>query len=371
MKESKNHVPTMYESNPAVAALNKVPGFDPLKFLRRVISPETKEEVLRLDLPYKKLWFRLAHPKGRIQVKALRVTEQLAIYEAQVYFDLTDGVPAAAFTSQYTKEDAPGGRYIQAAQHEAINGALSDAGFGLQFADVEMTEEGMRFGSEISPLGNPAPKALSPVSQTPAASPKDAAKIDPKEIKSPVPTAQATRNRLPVMPANQKETLPEAPAVQAEQLPVMATPQADTLPVSPDTSEDTLPIPPAVQPETPESKEEDTLPVPGPATVATGDTEKPAVIEMPVKAQEQPAKADTPKYTQDMPIEEIVKLMTYEEACSVVVDEGTCAGWTVEEVARKRRPSLKFYLYGGYRGGNILKAAAKIMLDALPEQKAG
>ena len=50
---------TMYETVPAAAELNKVPGFDPLKFLRRT------KDTLKLDLPYQKLWFRMAHPNGR------------------------------------------------------------------------------------------------------------------------------------------------------------------------------------------------------------------------------------------------------------------------------------------------------------------
>ena len=41
---------TMYETVPAAAELNKVPGFDPLKFLRRT------KDTLKLDLPYQKLW---------------------------------------------------------------------------------------------------------------------------------------------------------------------------------------------------------------------------------------------------------------------------------------------------------------------------
>ena len=69
---------TMYESIPAVAELNKVPGFNPLKLLRRIISPENGEEMMQLDLRYKKLWFRLANPKGRIRLNALRITEQMA-----------------------------------------------------------------------------------------------------------------------------------------------------------------------------------------------------------------------------------------------------------------------------------------------------
>ena len=95
---------TMYESIPAVAELNKVPGFNPLKLLRRIISPENGEEMLQLDLRYKKLWFRLANPKGRIRLNALRITEQMAIYEAQVFLERTDENPIGSFTSSCTKD---------------------------------------------------------------------------------------------------------------------------------------------------------------------------------------------------------------------------------------------------------------------------
>ena len=47
-----NNAKTMYETVPAAAELNKVPGFDPLKCLRRT------KDTLKLDLPYQKLWFR-------------------------------------------------------------------------------------------------------------------------------------------------------------------------------------------------------------------------------------------------------------------------------------------------------------------------
>ena len=78
------------------------------------------------------------------------------------------------------------------------------------------------------------------------------------------------------------------------------------------------------------------------------------------------------RYMSDMPVEEIVKLMTFEEAGKVVVDIGVCKGMTMAEVAERRPPSLKFYLYGGYKGNNnILRAAAQIMLDSLELQKAG
>ena len=78
MNEKSNPMPMMYKTIPAVAELNKVPGFDPLKFLRHKVSRKTNEEMLQLELPYQKLWFRLRHPQGRMKLTTLRITEQLA-----------------------------------------------------------------------------------------------------------------------------------------------------------------------------------------------------------------------------------------------------------------------------------------------------
>ena len=150
---TNGHIPTMYESIPAVAALNRVPGFEPLKLLRRIASPENGKELLQLDLRYKKLWFRLANPRGRIRLNPLSITEQMAIFEAQVFLDRSDENPVGSFTSGCRREDAPEGRYIQAAQFEAMNEALTDAGFGVQFADVSTDKDGSRYGSRISLTG--------------------------------------------------------------------------------------------------------------------------------------------------------------------------------------------------------------------------
>ena len=77
MSKSEN-VPIMVQEIPA--------GFDPMKLLRKAISAISGEPVLRLELPYKKLWFRKAHPNGRIYVKPLQLNEKIAIYEAQVEY---------------------------------------------------------------------------------------------------------------------------------------------------------------------------------------------------------------------------------------------------------------------------------------------
>ena len=73
-------------NNAAVQQLRKVPGFDPMKLLRKTISVKTGHPVWKLDLRYKRLWFRLACPNGRMLLKPLRISDQLAIIEAQVYF---------------------------------------------------------------------------------------------------------------------------------------------------------------------------------------------------------------------------------------------------------------------------------------------
>ena len=77
---------------------------------------------------------------------------------------------------------------------------------------------------------------------------------------------------------------------------------------------------------------------------------------------EQPQAAS---YTTDMDVSEITQRMTVDEAKAVVVQIGTCRGWTLEQVAQRRPASLKWY-----QADNILKAAASVLLDNL-QQKAG
>ena len=140
----------LYTTNATVVALNHVPGFDPLKFLRRTTSRKTGEDVMRLDLRYKKLWFRLACPTGRLKLNALRITEKMAIFEAKIYRDREDAEPLSSYVANCTLDATPGGLYVEAAQEEALDTALSNAGFGIQFADVGSESE--EYGSEV-PVG--------------------------------------------------------------------------------------------------------------------------------------------------------------------------------------------------------------------------
>ena len=98
-----NQESMLYTTNATVAALNHVSGFDPLKFLRRTTSRKTGEDVMRLDLRYKKLWFRLACPTGRLKLNALRITEKMAIFEAKVYRDREDAEPLSSYVANWTQ----------------------------------------------------------------------------------------------------------------------------------------------------------------------------------------------------------------------------------------------------------------------------
>ena len=309
-----NQESMLYTTNATVAALNHVPGFDPLKFLRRTISRKTGEDVMRLDLRYKKLWFRLACPTGRLKLNALRITEKMAIFEAKVYRDREDAEPLSSYVANCTLDATPGGLYVEAAQEEALDTALSNAGFGIQFADVGSESE--EYGSEV-PVDTKA--EISKLVQTKA------------EVAKPV--------------QKQAETVKSAKADPLDAI------MADDMPVHEQTTAEVIKKPKTVVPESVQSAQ--TPPEP-PQNVI--------VLE-----QEPPATA----YTQSSPVEEIRQQMTYEQAQNVIVDCGTCKGWTLAQVADRRAASLRWYVKGYQGENNILRAAAAIIWDSLQEKQAG
>lgn len=309
-----NQEPMLYTTNAAVASLNHVPGFDPLKFLRRTISRKTGEGVMRLDLRYKKLWFRLACPTGRLKLNALRITEKMAIFEAKVYRDREDAEPLSSYVANCTLDATPGGLYVEAAQEEALDIALSNAGFGIQFADVGSESE--EYGSEV-PVGAKA------------------------EISKPVQTKAEVAK--PVQ--KQAESVKSAKADPLDAI------MADDMPVPEQTTAEVVEKPKTVVLESVQ-----------PAQTPSEPPKNVIVLE-----QEPPAAA----YPQSTPVEEIRRQMTYEQAQNVIVDCGTCKGWTLAQVADRRPASLRWYVKGYQGENNILRAAAAIIWDSLQEKQAG
>ena len=324
-----NQEPMLYTTNAAVASLNHVPGFDPLKFLRRTTSRKTGDDVMRLDLRYKKLWFRLACPTGRLKLNALRITEKMAIFEAKVYRDREDAEPLSSYVANCTLDATPGGLYVEAAQEEALDTALSNAGFGIQFADVSSESE--EYGSEV-PVG---------------------AKVEiEKPVQVKTETSKPTQTKVEVAKPVQKQ--PEAVDASPQE-PVKADPldaiMADDMPVPEQVTAEVVEKPKTVVPESVQ-----------PAQTPAEPPQNVIVLE-----QEPPAAA----YTQSSPVEEIRQQMTYEQAQNVIVDCGTCKGWTLAQVADRRAASLRWYVKGYQGENNILRAAAAIIWDSLQEKQAG
>lgn len=314
-----NQESMLYTTNATVAALNHVSGFDPLKFLRRTTSRKTGEDVMRLDLRYKKLWFRLACPTRRLKLNALRITEKMAIFEAKVYRDREDAEPLSSYVANCTLDTTPGGLYVEAAQEEALDTALSNAGFGIQFADVGSESE--EYGSEV-PVG--AKPEISKLVQTKA------------EVAEPV--------------QKQPEPVKATPQESAKADPLDAI-MADDMPVPEQVTAEVVEKPKTVVPESVQ-----------PAQTPIEPTQNVIVLE-----QEPPAAA----YTQSSPVEKIRRQMTYEQAQNVIVDCGTCKGWTLAQVADRRPASLRWYVKGYQGENNILRAAAAIIWDSLQEKQAG
>lgn len=126
----------MYDEVMEINQLNKVEGFDPCKYMRLI-----EGDTYYLDVVFRKLWFRLKYPQGKIVKKILKLTESVAIVEARVYLDRNDAEDnyiSNALAQRYlTEDDKFGNKYVELAETAAVGRALSDAGFGLQFADKE------------------------------------------------------------------------------------------------------------------------------------------------------------------------------------------------------------------------------------------
>ena len=297
---------TLFNDVPVVSELNRVAGFDPLKFLKKTVNG------YELELRYKKLWFRLKYPAGRTRLTPLRITDQLAIIEAKVFFDKDDADPASSYIATMTQENAPAGLYIQAAEHDALDMALTNAGFGIQFA--------------------PAPKTAT---STPSVN---------AEVVSHAAQVESVADTAPEM---------------------MAAPVADNM-----AAQDVIQPVAAQQPEPEAVHHEKAAPAPDTVPIGTR-VEQPAEVEAavePAAETELPFVYDEPKatsYTKDMDVDAICALMTEAEAEDIIVPIGTCSGQTLKQVAERRPASLKWYVKGYTGDDNILRAGAKLMLDKL------
>ena len=122
----------LYKKSEAVAALNRVDGFHPMELARK-IGEEGQEEQLYLDVKYRKLWFRLVNPAGKIISRIITFTENMAVVEARIYLDKCDqedNYVANSFSQKFRSDDPKfGDKFLEMAETAAVGRALSDAGF--------------------------------------------------------------------------------------------------------------------------------------------------------------------------------------------------------------------------------------------------
>jgi len=376
---------------PAANALHKVPGFDPLKHLRKEVN-EKGEPIMRLELRYQRLWFRLACPKGRMLLNPLRVTDQLAIFEAKVFFHQDDTAPASCFTASKAAKETPG--YIRAAQDEALMVALDNAGFGIQLCDVTPDPSGGENCPSVQMNSDrqkaPAPESAPIEQTTPAPEP------DPVEQTAPAPEPDPIEQTAPAPePVPVEQTAPAPEPAPVEQTAPAPEPDPTAQPAAPNqvlevlaSKNDLEPAPapqnvPAADPapapaEHQELLDEDQCEEPAAAsdnqqsavvTTLNFPTQEEAASDASEQAETPPQAA--PSYTEDMSVEEICQVMTLEEAGAIVVPRGPNTGWTMAQVAERRPSSLRFFITPFYECSNSQKAAATLLLQNIELKKAG
>lgn len=404
---------------PAAAELRKVPNFNPLQYLRKGVSRKTGEKVLMLDLIHKKRWFRLAFPHGRMVLTPLRITDQMALFRASLYSGTDDSQLLAEFTSNMERSEA-GSQYIQAAQDEALNQALDNAGFGIQLSDLVETAGGSGCGSEIllseveailkQMDGDTQPKNLAAAKPTHGTVETPAPVVDGVPVQencSPVGFVSDTVNEAmkgevfsdePKTPV-QAETITVEPVLEtAPRMPQPA--QKSTEPPAPEGSESTTATPaqdaditseeagalPTEAVQNAPTETADILQMLGaiPASEPKPQVSAPqaaAVVDFPLSADNQQDQEKEPTvdegqgaestFTEDMTVEEIRKLMTVEQAKAQMVTFGTNKGWNLGQVLDRRPSSLRFYALVAKEATNVLKAASFLLMDELNQAKAG
>lgn len=301
----------MYEQEAAVAALHKIEGFDPRKFMR-LIEKEGQLPKYYLDVVYRKLWFRLCYPEGKI-VKTIRsITAQMAIVEARVYLnknDPDDSYVANAFAQKFREESEIGQKYVELAETAAVGRALSDAGFGLQFADREK-------------------------------------EMDPEVTEAPI----------------DKSVMEGEPLIQedfAEDMDAGADLMDDMIPGQCDIG-DYIPMPGEVLEQSRDVKETP-VSVPTPVREVRKAPVEPSLEERFLQQNATPESVQG--ISKDIPVAEIYGKLNRDLAVSVVVSAGCYKGKTLGQIAVEKPGSLQWYVTS-YKGpDNLLRAAAKYLLD--------
>nr|WP_300849199.1 hypothetical protein [uncultured Acetatifactor sp.] len=407
MNEMTMNSACMYDEVEEIRNLNRVEGFDPRKYMR-LIQNEGQAAKYYLDVAYRKLWFRLRYPEGKIVKRILKLTEQVAIVEARVYLnrsDSEDNFISNALAQKYMTADGQfGNKFVELAETAAVGRALSDAGFELQFADRE---------GDMDPEVTEAPFDAQMVAGTGALpegihlaqEPWDGADGGGETLQDDAfPGQHGTGEYIP-MPEEVGQAMGMAAAMQQagaasaaigqtaqgaapaaaqwppqEQQPAQTKwsaqaqqPAAVQQPAQPQRStqaQNPAPAQPPAQGMTPAMQNRQAAPKPVQGGAAAGNSGRMTASKAGNAAPGNPAAAKGANNGQagnirrDMPMEQIYSMLDRDSAAAVVVPMGFNRGKTLGQVAVEKPANLQWYVdsYGG--PDNLLRAAAKFLLDA-------
>ena len=328
MSEAAVNQKTMYDIVDAIHNLNSVEGFDPRNYMRE-IQGDGENKKYYLDVAFRKLWFRLKYPEGRISKRLLKLANDMAVIEARVYINYRDSEEnyvANAFSHKFRAEDAQfGSKFVELAETAATGRALADAGFGLQFADCEKETDpevaDAPFETRFMQVENEAGNAGDFTEEAAFGEMTEAGSMQDE-------------NNLPGQHQIEEYiSMPQDVGQYMEQMTPAMSQNAGNTAVPSGT--------PAMQRQAGVSN---TMAVPVQQAAAT---QKP-ITEIDRK----------------LPVDEIYAMLSRDSAASLVVNVGFSKGKTLGQVAIERPDSLEWYV-NRYNGpDNLLRAAARFLMDS-------
>lgn len=367
----------LYDRSEAVAALNRVEGFNPME-LARTLSKEGQEDQLYLDVKYRKLWFRLVHPLGKIVSSIRSFTENMAIVEARIYLDKCDAEEnyiANAFSQRFRTNDPNfGDKFLEMAETAAVGRALSDAGFGLQFADVGEENDPMQIDAGIQipgmtaqsqAQGNDTPQGgmtWNPQMQSGMQGnnipPANQYGQNPQPAMTGNPQMQPTMTENQGMQAtaqnqgNQSQTIPQGTANPQSSAPAQSNPMMNQFYQQAQEKGTAIGQNPSGTPQMQNS-------------FGNQNQQAGQMLQMQGNSKASSQYSPTASLDESLPVEELVQRMTYEQATQIVITgNGKFGGKTMGQVAVESPKNLEWFAQS-YSGKNhLIPASARVLLNA-------
>lgn len=360
----------MYDQVEEIRNLNKVEGFDPRKYMR-VIQQEGQAGKYYLDVAFRKLWFRLKYPEGKIVKKILKLTDQVAIVEARVYLNRNDAEEnfiSNALAQKYMTADGQfGNKFVELAETAAVGRALSDAGFGLQFADKEEDIDPEVTETPLDPQmlsGNGIDGEV--LGEMLSGEDMAAGTVLPDEnipgqygIEEYIPMPEEVGQAMGMTPAMQQAgAVPKAAGQTAQGTAPTAARQTAQVRQTQQQQQSAQAQQP-VQGMTPAMQNRQEAPKPAQGNRQSKPAQASAANNVPAGKASQGASS----IRKDMPVEQIYSMLNRDSAAAVVIPMGFNKGKTLGQIAVDKPTDLKWYVnsYGG--PDNLLRAAAKFLID--------